>query len=234
MQRYGLLFILMAGSGIIGGFISTRVVNLTAAGAQPAAQSTPVLQAERFEIVEKNGKHRGWLGLTPHGNTSLGFYDQDGHIAVTLSVTPDRTTGLTLVNKEGNRRAGLELSAGDAPTLELYDKDKKCRVKLAVAEDGEPQVWLYDAKEIPRVAVGVSSDGSATMGIADSNRKETISFNIEANGNPHLDLTDQDGKTRAILGYAEPNIFPSGPWTKQLVPSLMLYGANGQVIGEVP
>lgn len=100
--------------------------------------------------------------------------------------------------------------------------------------DGEPQLWLYDAHETPRIAAGLSPEGSATLGLSNSDHKATISLNMRADGNASLDLTDQEGKPRAILGYAELEVLPGGTLDKLPVFSLVLSDPSGRIIWKAP
>ena len=76
-------------AGVVGGGVSSQFLAGTPVLAEKTAQEPQVIRAERFEVVDKNGKVRGELGLRSDGVPVLRLYDEDGAPRVGLSPKAD-------------------------------------------------------------------------------------------------------------------------------------------------
>src|SRR5215510_1620298 len=102
-RQYRGLLLVTAFSGLIGGMGVNWILMGTPVWAQKTCDQASVVRAERFEVVDKDGKLRATLGIGPEGASGL--------------VMPD---GLVLTDKNGQPRASLGLAADGAPGLMLY------------------------------------------------------------------------------------------------------------------
>lgn len=85
----GLSIVLGLISGLVGGAVSSPFLAGTPVFAEKALQEPKVIRAEKFEVVDKNGKVRGELGLRSDGTPILRLYDEDGNPRVGLSPKND-------------------------------------------------------------------------------------------------------------------------------------------------
>lgn len=100
-KKQSLLTIVLAVvAGFIGGGVSSWILTGRAVFAQPTPEQAKVIRAERFEVVDKDGKVRAGLGLADGG------------------------PGLRLYDKDEKPRAVLGLFQGE-PYLRLYGEDGK-------------------------------------------------------------------------------------------------------------
>jgi hypothetical protein len=145
-------------------------------GISPARDCMTVkeVRADRFVVVDENGKERAVLGSGGKWGPSLSLLDENGECraslnllggvpsltvsdslrGVTLYVGQDEV-GLTLVDHQ-KRTDRAQLTLGNAgPALTLADENGKARAVMAVIKDG-PALTLYDEKGRCRATVGVA------------------------------------------------------------------------------
>lgn len=83
------------------------------------AQDPKVVRAERFEVMDKDGKIRAALGMYKEGPL-LHLADENGKVRAALGIE-NNVSWLTL--RDENKRLRAELSAGkNGPGLNLYDE----------------------------------------------------------------------------------------------------------------
>src|SRR5262245_31109035 len=88
-QQHGLTVALALTSGLLGGVVSSQFLVGTPVFAQKAPRERQVIRAEKFEVVDKDGKVRGELGLRHDGVPILRLYDEDGSPRVGFSPKGD-------------------------------------------------------------------------------------------------------------------------------------------------
>jgi len=76
-------------SGLVGGTIANQFFAGVPVFAERTPQETKVIRAEKFEVVDKEGRGRGELGLRSDGVPVLRLYDEDGTPRVGLSPKGD-------------------------------------------------------------------------------------------------------------------------------------------------
>lgn len=154
-KRLGLLFLLIAGSGLLLAQAPRKAPSAAPTQAVQAA-TYDTLVVHRLELRDQVGKLRGlWTG---EGETpGLKLLDTAGEIRAFLNVgakgpvlalldaagkpraglaVMTENSGLTLLDTAGKPRAGLSLST-EGPGLSLYDAAGKRRAALGVREAGE-------------------------------------------------------------------------------------------------
>jgi hypothetical protein len=89
--------------------------------------------------------------------------DGDGRRRAELTMASDGTPGLFLYDENGMRRGAFHLTASGAPALVLHDKDGKPRAEIAVRADGVVGLGLYDERGEGRAEFLVASDGAAAL-----------------------------------------------------------------------
>jgi hypothetical protein len=88
-KQHGVTVALALVSGLVGGTVSSQFFVGVPVFAEKAPQETQVIRAERFEVVDEDGKIRGELGLRSDGVPILRLYDEDGAPRVGLSPKGD-------------------------------------------------------------------------------------------------------------------------------------------------
>jgi hypothetical protein len=76
-------------AGLAGGVVSSLFLVGTPVFAEKAFQEPKVIKAEKFEIIDKNGRLRGEFGLRSDGTPILRLYDEDGNPRVGFSPKSD-------------------------------------------------------------------------------------------------------------------------------------------------
>jgi hypothetical protein len=88
-KQHGITVTLALTSGLVGGMVSSQFLVGVSVFAEKPPQERQVIQAERFEVVDKDGKVRGELGLRNDGVPVLRLYDEDGALRVGFSPKGD-------------------------------------------------------------------------------------------------------------------------------------------------
>lgn len=91
------------------------------AAGQAKASAPEVIRAQRFDLVDAEGRVRGRLSIASSSGPALLLYDENGTV-----------------------RARLRLSLDGSPTLDLYDTDGRGGVSAFPGTDGNPGVCLRD------------------------------------------------------------------------------------------
>lgn len=107
-----------------------------------------VLKAQRFELVDHDGKSHGYLGLK--------------------GTSPE----LVLSDEVGAPRVQVLLSPGGAPQMVLFAKDGTGAMILALADNGTPvQMFAVKDDKMARLSLGLKPDGSGTIIVLDKDGK---------------------------------------------------------------
>ena len=130
-RQYMLTVALAVVAGLVGGVVSSWLFMGAPVVTQKTPQVAEVVGAERFEVVDKDGKLRAALWLD-NGEPNLVLADKTGKIRAKLSLA-DGKPALWLADKNGKPRAGLSL-LNEEPTLVLADKTGKTRAVLGYTE----------------------------------------------------------------------------------------------------
>lgn len=133
---------------------ATAIANIPTKLADAApTTSQPVLRAERFEVVDKNGKIRALLTTLEDGRPTLALVDESGEFRVWLFLSQDGSPKLVLTNK---------------PFLVLTDAAGEFRLVLRLDQDGSPSLGLTDATGKFRSVMRLESDGSPVLLLNDN------------------------------------------------------------------
>src|SRR5712692_3127384 len=179
-KQYGLVLVVAMVAGLVGGVVSSWFLGGTPVFALKAPQPAKILQAERFQVVDRNGNIRAELGMMLDGTVSLLLADRTGKSSIHLFVLPNGDSSLALHDQAEKVRAILALADGE-PGLSLFDKDDKIRTTLSL-NNGDPALELFDKNRIPRAVLG-STDLDVTR--TGSTEKRAVSS---------LVLSDKDRK----------------------------------------
>lgn len=81
-----------------------------------------VIRAQRFELVDAEGRLRGVVGSTVDASVAVALYDEKGRGRAGLALFPDGSPGLVLFDEKGKPRATLALLPDSGPGLVLLDE----------------------------------------------------------------------------------------------------------------
>ena len=104
------------------------------AGAQVKSDVPQVIRAQRFELVDAQGRVRGEMSMSADG----------------------RGPGLMLSDEKGNPRAGLWLLPDGSPVLSLADEKCQPRAVFGMSSDGTPGLAMRDMGGIVRAELVLS------------------------------------------------------------------------------
>ena len=106
-KEYFSILALAVLAGLVGGAVSIWAFMEDSVFAQKTIQPSKSIRAERFEVMDSDGKLRIALGLLP------------------LDTAPQGSPSLRLFGKDGKLRAVLDLAPtlNDLPGMAFYDKD---------------------------------------------------------------------------------------------------------------
>jgi hypothetical protein len=145
--------------------------------AAPDAQAAqPVVRAERFELVDAQGKlvarlgqHTGGEPAGPGillGGTSLDFLDQAGQMRASMGLANDSTPGVFFISSQGlvagigENSVADRTPAGSVGIVLVGPSPVAPEPLLSAAPDGQSSLQFLDAGGQTRVVQGVRADGT--------------------------------------------------------------------------
>ena len=161
--QFRILMLVTVISGLVGGALVSWLFPGRAAFAQGGTQK--VVTAQKFRLVDSEGKGRAALWVDDDRGPGLVLYDATGKERVRLDNGPGPRPGLTLRDATGEvqltlfvggagqptlsmggiGRAEASLSIYDQPILSMKDSAWKERVLLGLRKDDTPGLILWDA-----------------------------------------------------------------------------------------
>ncbi len=186
-----------------------EVVLLVVAGlalAQGGAGAQEV-RAERFALVDPEGKLRAALGLLD-GGPAMWLYDAAWKPRAKLALARSGEPHLDLCDAAGQSRMTLQLIDG-GPCLVFRDAAGQERVGLALLDD-EPRLRLGDAAGRGRVGLSLLDD------------------------TPCLTLGDAAGRERVVLGATETEDARTGATIRHPISTITLCDETGRVQWRAP
>lgn len=166
-----------------------------------------VLQAEKFVVVDADGKACGTFGALADGTRGLDLYGKDGKVRAGLRVTADGMAVVVILGRDGKVLAGLGAVPGGLNGMALSEENGKPLVGLGNLPDGSRGLCIYDAGGKPSVTLGVPAASRKLptgLTISDRNDKMRVGLGVMADDRPTLYFSGRDGEPRAFLGM-EPN-----------------------------
>ena len=158
--------------------VLAAVVSLALSLAAQAAtepKAAPVVRAERFELVDSEGKVRAALGVTPDDQMALTMFDREGTALMQL----------LLAGSENGGKGGLA----------LLDKEGQARVWIGFLPDDRSAVLVLGGN--PGQPVGgltMKPDGAVSLVLKGKEGRSEATVEVTAEGEPHLRLKGEDGR----------------------------------------
>jgi hypothetical protein len=128
-KQFSLVLVTVFIAGLLGGVAASMLF-------PRPSRTAKVLKAERFEVVDQDGKPRALLGVLGSGEPGLQLYDRDENGRVDLSLKASGRPGLELSDSNGRVRAALgyteivrpetgEIERRQVSSIVLFDQDGK-------------------------------------------------------------------------------------------------------------
>jgi len=121
-KRFAVLVGTVALAGALGGAASNLIVTGRAAFAE-RPRPAKIVQAEKIELVDSNGRARAWLEVDTDGNPGL-FLARENCILASFSLVGDGKPRLDF-GDNCSVRALLKVDDRGNPSLTLFDRDHK-------------------------------------------------------------------------------------------------------------
>ncbi len=192
-ERIGIVTLTLV-AAFVGGAVSGHMFAASAVG---AAAAPKMITAQKFMLVDANGKTRGVFGLTSRGVAQVAVFDGSGALRAGLGVASNGGPSLGIFGKDGKARAEVGIN-GAVSRIVLSDSAGTAQASIGVAGDGQSGFALMDKQGNLRATMIVAPDGSPTLRLADQNRAR-VGLDVTADGLPGLAMLSSDGKTRAAL-----------------------------------
>jgi len=130
---------------VLAACIVLAAVAAAYAAGQARVSAPEVIRAQKFELVDAEGRVRGLMHMGRDGDSpALWILDEDGERRAGLGLLPDGTSGLALTDERGEARASLLLGPDGSPLLALTNEGGEVRAILRVLPDGTSGVALAD------------------------------------------------------------------------------------------
>ena len=193
--------------GLIAIALGFGAMFLTAA--MPSNMQT--VTAQKFVLVDANGKVRADLRLSTFGQPYFSLYDASGRL-----------------------RADLGLDSGGYPDFSLYDASDKLRAGLGLGTDGEPGFYLSNASGKGEVSLFLDLDGEPNFFLQDASGTVRTLLALDKDGQPRFELYDASSKSRLTLGSVALTSPSRGGTTITPKASITAFDKSGNVIGRWP
>ena len=120
-------------AGLVGGVLAVRLFPPRVEAAEPNT-----VRATRFELVDKAGKVKAFLGYD--GTESvIAFLNRDGKIRTKLGMSPDLGYQmLTFLGADGRSRVSITTDTDGKPALNMGDENSESRVLLGFVPNDAP------------------------------------------------------------------------------------------------
>ena len=160
-RQYFLLTLLTLVAGFVGGALSSQIFMARTASAQLTQSHEKVISAEQFQLVDKEGKMRFVIGMSPQEQPVLGFTDENGKARIFLGLT--------------------SLEGETWPILKLRDADEQMRISIS-GGNGNPRISVLDKNGNSRAVIGCAALKTAAGGSAEVKPESSISLFDEGGG----------------------------------------------------
>lgn len=144
MRRIGGLMVAgMLGAAFLGGAASQWLLVGQSAFAQDEAKEAPtkIIEANKFRLVDGEGRIRGGMFLKADGSPQMTLLDEKGMARIALVIPPNDTPGLLLLDAQEKVRATFALASA-GPGMTMSDDAGNVRIGLTVGETGVPRLEL--------------------------------------------------------------------------------------------
>jgi hypothetical protein len=117
-------------SCLVSAVVSVSLTLILVTWLGPRSTTPSVIVAQRFEVVDQDGKLKAYLGGPPY-NDSLTILDSEGVERIRLFVLADQTAFLAMFDQAGRIRGRIAVNRQGASELTLYGEDETPVHRLA-------------------------------------------------------------------------------------------------------
>lgn len=213
-------------SSLVSGYSAVSIVvlgavccfALSAAYVRPTTGPAEELRAQKFVVVDANGRERAefgmvgddqvrltlrgekqsasiWIGIDKDGAASIEFVRGDDKPMLELGVRNPEGTAVIVRDGTGHRRCGLIVTDKDSSGIVLSDTSGKQRGAFSVDRTGNVSLKMYDAASTPRMMLSVSSaPGGAALDLYDERGKARLTAQVANSDRADLLLLDSEEK----------------------------------------
>ena len=143
VKDYSTMLAVAAIAGLIGGAASIYLFVDHSAFAEDSYKRSRVIEAEGFQVVDKEGNPRAHLGFGASGKTNVMLGYEESKARATLSALPDGSAALALIGPDG-KSTSLSWDASGMMGLMFFDKKRTRRMALTTDAEGAPSLVFYD------------------------------------------------------------------------------------------
>ena len=137
---------------VAGGFtLGALLAGVAVSGvARTHAAPPSVIRAQRFELVDQNGKLHASLGKWPGSpqlnDWGLFLYNNAGKMCAVFSADPDPggARNIALLDDQEGTLATITAYPQRSTMLHLYTRDRKARIVLVTSSGKNPYLRVYD------------------------------------------------------------------------------------------
>jgi hypothetical protein len=135
-KQYFLIVLLGLAAGLVGGIVSTQLIN--------KYWHAKAIKAEAFTILDEKGREKGFFKTTAEGLPVLQLSDKHGHTVIFLSVADDGSGGVSFWAEEGQTiTSQWGISEKGIPSLDFSNPDPKDgSLVLNFRENGLPRLYF--------------------------------------------------------------------------------------------
>ncbi|MBV8362053.1 MAG: hypothetical protein JO189_29590 [Deltaproteobacteria bacterium] len=192
-----LIFAGAAFGGFLSGHFWPSDSSALAAGRHPKT-----VMAERFVLLDANGKQRGAIQVSEDGMATLSLNDTNGRDRAELRVAGDGSAGLAFFDQNGRKLAVFGEGVDERSGIYIFGPEGMEKAGFGSLPTGASALALYDANTgLARAAVGIAAKGDPAVVLLDQTGAERMELSLQPDGNPGLALTD--GKGKIIAGLPE-------------------------------
>ena len=186
-----------------------------------------VISAEKFRLVDENGKECGSLE-TSGGSSWLTIGNQTDNGEVLIYCFED-ASGMSLSDETGAERIELS-SMHSGPVINIYGKRFTKRPDRTKKKD----LFSRWVSERSGLSLSIEENKSPSLVLSDSGGKKRISLFLADKGAPALKFTDETGSLRAALGTTTLVVTKTGEEHKRAPSSLIFFDKDGKVMWKAP
>ena len=199
-----------------------------------ASPKARTIEAERFMLLDRNGKMRGGFGTFEDGETSLSLFDLNEKERAALVLDAAGNPTFRLGGKDGETLLDVSLNPSGAASLMLFARSGKGGVSVAVDSHGTPAVELRDSGGDVRASLSLFKEGAPGLGLLDKAGRARITVLLFPDGSPQIALNDESTRNRAVFGFSSLVAGRTGEVTSKAPSSVVLFDKEGKVIWSAP
>lgn len=169
------------------------VVTLAVAAMGLAMPAPKTVQAERFDLLDSDGKIRVQIGAATGGVPSVALYDAHGKPRAILAIDNSGTPALILTDDATKATAMLAMDSKGGTTLSVTDGAAAQRLRVNVDAAGLSGISLFGKGGKNGVVISAGETGAVGLTMLDRNLGFRAMYTLDVDGEPGIQLKDKAG-----------------------------------------